>query len=68
MAEKPSVLLVITQDTKAQEARFVRQTLESAGVIVVHLDPSVRRTIGGAEISPEAVAEAAGQTIEAIGC
>jgi uncharacterized protein (UPF0261 family) len=66
MAEKPSVLLVITQDTKAQEARFVRQTLESAGVTVVHLDPSVRRTIGGAEISPETIAQAAGQTIEAV--
>ena len=66
MAEKPSVLLVITQDTKEEEARFVRHALESAGVTVVHLDPSVRRTVGGAEISPEAVAGAAGQTIEAV--
>ncbi len=66
MAEKPSVLLVITQDTKEEEARFVRHALESAGVTVVHLDPSVRRTMGGAEISPEEVAGAAGQTIEAV--
>jgi len=66
MNEKPSVLLVITQDTKQDEARFVRQTLESAGVEVVHLDPSVRRSVGGAEISPEHVAEAAGHTIEAV--
>ncbi len=66
MAEKPSVLLVITQDTKEEEARFVRHALESAGVTVVHLDPSVRRTVGGAEISPEEVAGAAGQTIEAV--
>ncbi len=66
MNEKPSVLLVITQDTKQDEARFVRQTLESAGVEVVHLDPSVRRSVGGAEISPEQVAEAAGHTIEAV--
>ena len=66
MAEKPSVLLVITQDTKEEEARFVRHALESAGVTVVHLDPSVRRTVGGAEISPEEVAGAAGPTIEAV--
>ena len=66
MSEKPSVLLVITQDTKEEEARFVRQVLEGAGVNVVHLDPSVRRTVGGAEISPEDVAAAAGQTIEQV--
>ena len=66
MSEKPGVLLVITQDTKEEEARFVRQTLESAGVDVVHLDPSVRRTVGGAEISPEQVAAAAGHTIEEV--
>lgn len=66
MAEKPSVLLIITQDTKEEEARFVRQALEAAGVTVVHLDPSVRRTVGGAEIAPEDVAAAAGSTIEAI--
>ncbi len=66
MADKPSVLMVITQDTKQDEARFVRLVLESAGVDVVHLDPSIRRTIGGAEIAPEAVAAAAGTTIEAV--
>ncbi len=66
MSGKPSVLLVITQDTKLEEARFVRDVLESAGVDVVHLDPSVRRNLGGAEISPDMVAEAAGQTIEAV--
>ena len=60
----PSVMLIITQDTKEEEARFVRAALEAAGVRVVHLDPSVRRTVGGAEISPEAVAQAAGMTIE----
>jgi uncharacterized protein (UPF0261 family) len=60
------VLLVITQDTKEEEARFIRAVLEEAGVAVAHLDPSVRRTVGGAEISPEAVAAAAGETIEAI--
>jgi uncharacterized protein (UPF0261 family) len=62
----PSVLLVITQDTKEEEARFARAALEAAGVRVVHLDPSVRRTVGGAEISPEDVAAAAGMTIEEV--
>lgn len=66
MADAPRVLLVITQDTKEEEARFVRRTLEAAGVEVVHLDPSIRRTIGGAEIGPEAIAVAAGQTMEAV--
>ncbi len=63
---KPSVMLIVTQDTKEEEARFVRATLEAAGVRVVHLDPSVRRTVGGAEISPEDVAAAAGMTIEQV--
>lgn len=66
MAELPRVLLIITQDTKEAEARFVRRTLEAAGVDVVHLDPSVRKSLGGAEISPEDVAAAAGTTIGAI--
>lgn len=61
---KPSVLFICTQDTKEEEARFTRAILEEAGVRVVHLDPSVRRTVGGAEISPETVAQAAGTTIE----
>ncbi len=60
------VLLIITQDTKEEEARFMRRTLEAAGVNVIHLDPSIRRTIGGAEIGPEAIAEAAGRTIEQV--
>lgn len=64
--EKPAVMLVITQDTKEEEARFARGVLEAAGVRVVHLDPSVRRTVGGAEISPEDIAAAAGMTIEEI--
>jgi uncharacterized protein (UPF0261 family) len=62
----PSVMLIVTQDTKEEEARFVRAVLEAAGVRVVHLDPSVRRSVGGAEISPEDVAAAAGMTIEEV--
>jgi uncharacterized protein (UPF0261 family) len=66
MAGKPTILLIATQDSKEQEARFLRTELEAAGCAVIHLDASVRRTVGGAEISPEAVAEAAGMTIEAV--
>ncbi len=66
MADLPRVLLIITQDTKEIEARFVRRVLESAGVAVVHLDPSIRRTVGGAEIGPDDVTAAAGTTIEAV--
>jgi uncharacterized protein (UPF0261 family) len=66
MAEMPRVLLVITQDTKEIEARFIRRTLEAAGVEVVHLDASIRRTVGGAEIGPDNVTAAAGTTIEAV--
>uniref|UniRef100_UPI000B20A52B Tm-1-like ATP-binding domain-containing protein n=1 Tax=Novosphingobium lentum TaxID=145287 RepID=UPI000B20A52B len=66
MDDLPSVLLIATQDTKEEEARFARRALEAAGVRVVHLDPSIRQTVGGAEISPEQVAQAAGTTIEAV--
>lgn len=65
-ATKPSVLLIVTQDTKEVEGRFLRDCLEAAGCAVVHLDPSVRRTLGGAEIGPEEVAAAAGMPLEEI--
>lgn len=61
------VLMIITLDTKAAEARYVRGVLEEQGVAVVHLDASIRATVsGGAEIGPEAVAEAAGSTLEEV--
>jgi uncharacterized protein (UPF0261 family) len=66
MADLPRVLLIITQDTKEVEARFVRRVLESAGVDVVHLDASIRQTVGGAEIGPDDVTAAAGTNIEAV--
>lgn len=66
MGAEKTVMLIITQDTKEHEARFLRATLEGAGVKVVHLDPSVRRDLGGAEIGPDQVAAGAGTTIEAI--
>ena len=64
MIKKPTVLFICTQDTKEEEARFTRAALEAAGVDVVHLDPSIRRTHGGAEISPEMIAQGAGVKIE----
>lgn len=66
MTDRPKILLIVTQDTKEQEAHFLRECLEDGGCDVIHLDPSVRRTLGGAEISPEAIAEAAGKTIEQV--
>jgi uncharacterized protein (UPF0261 family) len=66
MADLPRVLLIVTQDTKEVEARFVRRVLESAGVDVVHLDASIRHTVGGVEIGPDDVTAAAGTTIEAV--
>jgi uncharacterized protein (UPF0261 family) len=62
----PRVLMIVTQDTKELEGRLLRQCLEEAGCEVIHLDPSVRCTVGGAEIGPEAVASAAGTTLEEI--
>ena len=66
MTAKPKVLLIVTQDTKEQEGRFLRNQLQAADCEVVHLDASVRRTVGGAEISPEQIAGAAGKTIEEV--
>jgi uncharacterized protein (UPF0261 family) len=52
--------MIVTLDTKAVEAQFVRQTLEAEGVDVVHLDASIRdSTDPNVEIAPEAVAAAA---------
>jgi uncharacterized protein (UPF0261 family) len=66
MAEAPKVLLIVTQDTKFEEGKFLRNCLEEGGCEVIHLDASVRRTVGGAEISPEEIAGAAGKTIEQV--
>ena len=66
MAGKPKVLLIVTADTKAEEAAYLRACLEEAGVDVVHLDPSVRADLGVAEIRPGEIANAAGKTIEEV--
>ena len=67
MSSKPKVLMIITLDTKAVEANYIRGVLESQGVDVVHLDPSIRESSdSSAEIPPEAVARAAGKTIQEV--
>ncbi|MBU4518543.1 MAG: Tm-1-like ATP-binding domain-containing protein, partial [Gammaproteobacteria bacterium] len=67
MSNKPKVLMIITLDTKAVEANFIREVLESQGVDVVHLDASIREsTDSSVEIPPEAVAGAAGKTIQEV--
>ena len=67
MSSKPKVLMIVTLDTKAVEARFIRDILESEGVDVVHLDASIREsTDPNVEIPPEAVAGAAGKTIQQV--
>nr|WP_321507861.1 Tm-1-like ATP-binding domain-containing protein [uncultured Celeribacter sp.] len=65
-ATRPKVLMIVTQDTKREEAAYLRATLEGAGVDVIHLDPSVRKVVGGAEIGPEEVAAATGKTLEEV--
>ncbi|HWW63766.1 MAG TPA: Tm-1-like ATP-binding domain-containing protein [Sphingomonadaceae bacterium] len=66
MPSQPKVLLIITQDTKEEEGRFIRGQIEAAGCEVVHLDPSIRRDVGGAEIGPEAIAAATGRTMDEV--
>jgi uncharacterized protein (UPF0261 family) len=56
------VLMIVTQDTKEVEAKFLRHALEKAGVEVIHLDPSVRKVVPGAEITADEVAAAANMT------
>lgn len=64
--QKPRILLICTRDTKAEEAAYLRDLLEHQDVEVVHLDPSIRQTFGGAEISPDDVAAAAGTDMDAV--
>ena len=63
---KKKILMIVTQDTKQIEAAFLRKELENADVSVIHLDPSVRKVIPGAEIGPDEVAAACGMTLEKI--
>jgi len=58
--------MLATLDTKSEEAGFIRQCLEDAGVCVIHLDASIRQTLPGAEISPNDVAAAAGTNMDSV--
>lgn len=67
MKDRPKVLMIITTDTKAVEARFIRKCLEDSGLEVYHLDASIRSsTEGGADITPDQIAAAAGKTMEEV--
>lgn len=64
---RPKVLMFITLDTKAVEARFIRQTLEANSVDVVHLDASIRGEVDDpVEIAPAQIAAAAGRTLQEV--
>jgi uncharacterized protein (UPF0261 family) len=64
MGDKPKVLLVATLDSKEVETRFIRERLEENGLEVYLLDASIRRTVeGGADITPDQIAAAAGTTM-----
>ncbi len=67
MSKNPTVLLIVTLDTKIEEAGYMVKCLEEMGVNTLILDPSVRK--GGrmdVAITPEDVAKAAGTTLEAV--
>lgn len=66
MANKPNVLFIVSRDSKELEAKYIRDCLENAGVNVHILDFSIRRSVPGAEIMPEQVAKAVGQTMEQV--
>jgi len=67
MGSKPKVLLIMTLDTKEQETGFVTKCLEDSGIEVYLLDASIRNTIdGGAAITPDQIAAAAGKTLSEI--
>jgi uncharacterized protein (UPF0261 family) len=64
MGDKPKILLVATLDSKEVETRYIRERLEENGLQVYLLDASIRHTIeGGADITPDQIAEAAGTTM-----
>jgi uncharacterized protein (UPF0261 family) len=67
MENRPKVLMIITLDTKEVEAQYLRKCLEDSGLDVYHLDASIRRTVGGgADITPDQIAAAAGKTMSEV--
>lgn len=67
MGDKPKVLMVVTLDSKAAEAQFVRNCLEDCGLEVYLLDPSVRSSVEGSpEITPDQIAAAVKKTMSEV--
>lgn len=63
----PTILLIGTLDTKGREFAFVRELIEANGCGVLMMDAGVMEGMGeGADIPPEAVAEAGGASLEAL--
>lgn len=60
------VLLLSTLDTKGPETLFLRDRIRERGCNPIVLDMSMSGETSGADISPAAVAQAAGTTIEEI--
>jgi len=60
------ILLLSTLDTKAVETLYLRDRIRDRGAYPVILDMSMSGSSQGADISPEAVASAAGADIEEI--
>ena len=62
---KPVILLIATLDTKAEEARFLREAIESQGCGVLVMNPGVLHPAPyPADVDREAIAEAAGEKLE----
>lgn len=67
MSKNRTVVLVATLDTKGEEAAFVRDQVAKWGLDTILIDPGILgRSPVRADISREAVAEAAGTTLEAL--
>ncbi|MDF1592000.1 MAG: Tm-1-like ATP-binding domain-containing protein [Desulfobacterales bacterium] len=67
MEQPRQVLLVATMDTKNREAVFLREHLMEAGIPVLLLDAGIRgKSPVAADIHPEEVAAAGGQTLEVV--
>lgn len=63
----PYVLMIITNDTKHEEALFIKEEVLKRGVSVIHLDASIRgKDAGLSEISPDMIAHAIGMTMHDI--
>lgn len=66
-AAHTTVLLVVTMDTKAQEAYYVEKCLKSQDISTIIVDAGIRaKSPPGVAVTRDAVARASGRTIEEI--